>query len=44
MLLVTNRDDIDLSIIRQAWADVADGEEARTTWLAGAIARLVPGR
>jgi hypothetical protein len=43
-LLVANRDDVDLSLIRGEWSAVAKGEEARTVWLENAIARLVPPR
>jgi hypothetical protein len=40
-LLIANRDEIDVSLIRQEWSAVAEGEEARTAWLEGAISRLV---
>jgi hypothetical protein len=40
-LLIANRDEIDLSFIRREWSAVAEGEEARTSWLESAIARLV---
>jgi hypothetical protein len=43
-LLIANRDEIDLDLIRQEWSAVAAGEEERTAWLEGAIARLVPPR
>jgi hypothetical protein len=43
-LLIANRDDINLAVIRHEWSAVADGEEARTTWLEDAIKRLVPAR
>lgn len=43
-LLIANRDEIDLALIRREWSAVAEGEEARTAWLEGAIARLVPAR
>jgi hypothetical protein len=43
-LLIANRDEIDLGFIRREWSAVADGEEARTTWLEDAIKRLVPAR
>ena len=43
-LLIANRDEIDLDVIRQEWAKVAVGENARTAWLEDAIARLVPPR
>lgn len=41
-LLIANRDEINLDLIRQEWSAVALGEEARTAWLEDAIARLVP--
>lgn len=41
-LLSANRDAIDLKLIRQEWATVSAGEEARTAWLENAIARLIP--
>ncbi len=43
-LLVANRDELDVALIRREWSAVAQGEEARTAWLEDAIARLVPGR
>src|SRR5438876_6600650 len=43
-LLIANRDEIDLGLIRQEWSAVAAGEEARTAWLEDAVARLVPPR
>lgn len=43
-LLLANRDDIDLALVRQEWSAVAEGEEARTAWLEDAIRRLVPPR
>jgi hypothetical protein len=43
-LLVANRNEIDVSLVRQEWSKVAKGEEARTAWLEDAIARLVPLR
>ena len=43
-LLIANRDEIDVGLIRQEWSKVAKGEEARTAWLEIAIARLVPSR
>jgi hypothetical protein len=39
-LLIANRDDIDLGIIRSEWSAVAVGEEARTAWLEDAIRRI----
>src|SRR5205085_9885024 len=41
-LLIANREEIDVGLIRQEWSAVAEGEEARTAWLEDAIARLVP--
>jgi hypothetical protein len=43
-LLIANRDNIDVDLIRREWSAVAEGEEARTTWLEDAIKRMVPGR
>jgi hypothetical protein len=43
-LLITNRDNLDVSLIRQEWSAVAVGEEARTAWLEDALARLTPPR
>jgi hypothetical protein len=43
-LLIANRDEIDVALIRREWSAVAAGEEARTAWLEAAIARLVPAR
>jgi hypothetical protein len=43
-LLVANRDDIELSVVREEWAPFADKEAARTAWFEAAAARLVPGR
>lgn len=43
-LLAANRDDVDLAVILREWGEVAEGEDARTSWLEGAIARLVPRR
>lgn len=39
MLLSANRTNLDLDLIRREWSAVADGEDARTTWLEAAIAR-----
>jgi hypothetical protein len=41
-LLLANRADIDLALVRREWSAVAEGEEARTVWLEDAIARLAP--
>jgi hypothetical protein len=43
-LLIANRDNINLALIREEWSAVSQGEEARTAWLEDAIARLVPLR
>jgi hypothetical protein len=43
-LLIANRDEIDVDLVRQEWSVVAEGEEARTAWLEDAIARLVRPR
>jgi hypothetical protein len=43
-LLVANRDEIDVGLIRREWSAVSTGEENRTAWLEDAIARLVPPR
>jgi hypothetical protein len=40
-LLIANRDDLDVGLIRQEWSAVTAGEEARTAWLEDALARLV---
>jgi hypothetical protein len=39
-LLVANRHDIDIDLIRREWALVAGGEEERTRWLEGALAAI----
>ncbi len=43
-LLIANRDDIDVDMIRLEWSAVSTGEEARTAWLEGAISRFVPSK
>jgi hypothetical protein len=43
-LLIANRDDINVDLIRREWSAVAVGEDARTAWLEEALARLVPPR
>ena len=43
-LLIANRDEVDIGLIRQEWSAVAAGQEARTAWLEDAVARLVPPR
>jgi hypothetical protein len=40
-LLLANRDEIDLELIRREWSAVSAGEEERTVWLENAIARNV---
>jgi hypothetical protein len=40
-LLATNRDNIDLELIRREWAAVAEGKDTRTTRLENVIERLV---
>jgi hypothetical protein len=40
-LLIANREDIDLSIIRDEWAAFAKSEAERTAWLEAAIAKHV---
>ncbi|HBI43702.1 MAG TPA: hypothetical protein DDY78_12755 [Planctomycetales bacterium] len=40
-LLIANRDDLDVGLIRQEWSGVAAGEEGRTAWLENALACLV---
>lgn len=41
-LLIANRDEIDIGLIRREWSTVSEGEEPRTAWLEDAITRLVP--
>lgn len=41
-LIAANRDSLDVSLIRQEWSGVADGEDARTQWLESTLARLLP--
>jgi hypothetical protein len=43
-LLIANRDEIDVAVIRREWAAVAAGEDVRTAWLEDALARLAPQR
>ena len=43
-LLVANREDIDLSVVRDEWAPFAATETARTAWFEAAAVRLVPPR
>jgi Nucleotidyl transferase AbiEii toxin, Type IV TA system len=43
-LLIANRDNIDVDLIRREWQNVAEGEEARTAWLEDTISRHVPPR
>ena len=40
-LLIANREEIDLSIIREEWAPFVPTEADRTTWLEAAIAKHV---
>ncbi len=40
MLLIANRNEIDVELIRREWSAVAAGEEARTIWLENALKRL----
>jgi hypothetical protein len=39
-LLIANRDEIDVELIRHEWEPVSVGEETRTAWLEDAIKRL----
>jgi len=43
-LLVANRQDINVDLIRLEWQPFAESEVARTTWLDAAIARSIPPR
>jgi hypothetical protein len=43
-LLIANCDAVDVELIRREWSAVAEGEEARTAWLEGALTRLLPRR
>jgi len=43
-LLIANRDDIDVDLIRREWSAVSAGEDARTAWLEETIAFWVPRR
>jgi hypothetical protein len=43
-LLIANRDDLDLELIRREWATVSEDHEDRTAWLESAFKRLVPER
>jgi hypothetical protein len=38
-LLIANRNEIDVELIRREWSAVSEGEEARTAWLEGTINR-----
>jgi hypothetical protein len=40
-LLMANRDEIDLALIRREWVAVSAGEEQRTSWLEQALSRHV---
>ncbi len=39
-LLIANRDDVNVDLIRREWSAVATGEENRTAWLEERFARL----
>jgi hypothetical protein len=39
-LLIANRGELEIELIRREWSAVADGEDERTAWLEDAIARL----
>jgi hypothetical protein len=41
-LVIANWAELDVGLIRQEWAAVAAGEEARTAWLEETLARLSP--
>jgi hypothetical protein len=41
-LLIANRNEIDVNLIRQEWAAFAATEPERTAWLESAVARLGP--
>jgi hypothetical protein len=41
-LLIANRDEINVNLIRQEWSAPSTGEESRTAWLEEAFGRLVP--
>lgn len=41
-LMIANRDDLNVGLIRQEWSAVAAEEETRTAWLEDALARLAP--
>lgn len=43
-LLIANRDEIDVALIREEWAKVAEGEEERTAWLESALKRFLGPR
>jgi hypothetical protein len=42
-LLIANRGELDIELIRREWSAVADGEDERTAWLEDALARLSTG-
>lgn len=44
VLLIANRDEIDLAMIGEEWSAVSAGESALTGWLETAIRRLVQDR
>ena len=41
-LLIANKDEVDVGLIRREWSAVAVGEEGRTVWLEETLARLLP--
>jgi hypothetical protein len=41
-LMLVNRGDLHVKLIRQEWSAVAAGEETRTAWLEDALTRLIP--
>lgn len=41
ILLIANRDEIDIDLIRREWSAVAADEESRSAWLEDALVRLV---
>jgi hypothetical protein len=41
-LMLVNRGDLHVKLIRQEWSAVVAGEETRTAWLEDALTRLIP--
>jgi len=41
-LLIANRDEINLEVVRTEWSAVAEGEDTRTAWLEHTIQELIP--